>query len=339
MSEVPSSTSISKSAVMRPVVKLLWPWGAVILVMVLCHVLWSGALVSYIGHQHEHRVINVKNWKDGVAEWEEVVGSFARQALAQARSDNQKTVFFVGSSVSYGFPFRADLGFTRWVSRHLSDYRAFNLSVVGLGMDAITDFVTCSFREPYRPDVLIAEIPLVNSISSIRPNLTPSKRQCEHVAAIDEGLWGLVWRRPFGVGWVALLWEEVVQDDHGDKIKISPLPTDFFANRERFSEIEEQYKLVLNRYLTDLSKMGEKVFVFVSPIYTAGIEMAGGDRQSVEHQISLTYEICKSHQGVVCLDASVFNESTNSFANLTHLNARGNKKFGDWLASQVAERM
>lgn len=339
MSKVRSFISTSNSLFQRVTPGGFHLWAAVALVVVLCHVFWSCVVLSYLSHQHQHRVVNVKNWEKGIDEWEVVMGSFARQALAEARRNNRQTIFFLGSSVTYGFPYAADLGFTHRVSQRFSGYRVANLAAVGVGMQAITDFVTCSLRDPHRPDVLIAEIPLVNSISSIQSNLQPPNRQCRQLSTIDEGLWGLVWRRPIGTGWVALLWEEIVEPDHGKKIKINPLPAEFFASRERFSQIESQYKFVLNQYLADLSSMGKKVFVFVSPIYTPGIEVAGGDRASVERQIAISYEVCRSHREIICIDSRVFNEDIDLFANMTHFNVNGNKEFGNWLASELAEKL
>lgn len=305
----------------------------------ICHFVVSAIVVIYLKHAHHERIINVRNWQNKGSDWEDVVNSHARSALDSANDGHKKSMLFIGSSVTYGFPYAADLTFSTWIASRFPQYQVSNLSIVGVGMDAITDFATCSLIKPHVPDLLIVEIPLVNSTSSIRPTSDLGKRTCARSPAMEWGFWGLVLPRPRGSGWVPLLWEEVVHVDHDRQLNVIPLPSDYFADEKRFSEIEVKYLNVLHRYLNDVSTMGKKVMVFVSPVYTPGIEMAGGDRKSVEHQIALSYAICKSHGGVICLDASEFSIQRNIYKNLTHFNPQGHQEFGRWLEIKIRQNI
>jgi len=303
--------------------------------VLLFHAAWSLLVSTFLETFHGHRVVNVRNFENEGDQWEEITSTFAANVISRAKTDGRPSILFVGSSVTYGFPLHPEAAFTKLIAAKFPDRIVGNLSVIGVGMDALTDFVTCSLTDTNKPDLLVAEIPLVNSTASIQSPPDLRKRHCTHTAIMNIGYWGIVLSRPYGIGWVPLLWEEVVHEDPDQDIKISQLPSNYFADTQHFQQIRGQYETVLRRYLDDVSQMGNKVLVYISPIYTPGISIAGGDRASVEEQIALTQAICQAHGKVTCLDSSTSGLRREHYFNLTHLNHKGHRAFSEWMAEQI----
>ncbi len=301
------------------------------------HFIASAVVVFYIKENYHNRIINIKNWVNRGSDWEDVFNGYARKAISDAREVNKKTIFLIGSSVTYGFPYKKDLTFGALIGDQLSDYQVYNIGIVGAGMDAITDFGTCSLFGSYIPDVLVAEIPLINSITSINSTSNLEKRVCTRSHLMDKGLWGIVLPRPKGIGWGPLLWDEVVGADH--KWIKKAVPAGFFVDQEEFHKIEKEYIFVLRRYLESISVMGKKVFVFVSPISTIEIEPETGVRQAVEYQISLTNEICLEYTSLICLNTFEFTRRKDLYGNLTHFNPEGHRLFASWLGKNIREHV
>lgn len=309
--------------------------ASVAVFVLLFHAAWSLLVSTFLETFHGHRVMNVRNIENEGDQWEEITSTFAANVISRAKTDGRPSILFVGSSVTYGFPLHPEAAFTKLIAAKFPERTVGNLSIIGVGMDALTDFATCSLTRSNTPDLLVAEIPLVNSTASLHSGTELRKRICTHTANMNIGHWGVALSRPYGTGWIPLLWEEVVHEAPDQDIKISQLPSNYFADTQHFQQIRGQYEAVLRRYLDDVSQMGNTVLVYISPIYTPGISIAGADRASVEEQIALTQAICQAHGKVTCLDSSTSGLRREHYFNLTHLNHKGHRAFSEWMAEQI----
>jgi hypothetical protein len=308
-----------------------------VLALSLCaaHLAWSALMVGWINAYYDHRIFNLRHIEDKVRHWEDFTSAFVVEHLQQTR-DGKPTLMFLGSSVSYGFPWQEEVIFSRLFAQNRPQWHVSNLSVIGSNMRSLTDFATCALGPGHRPDMLVVEVPLVNSTFTIRADSQHKPRTCKPAKERISGYWPLVLERPQGTGWFSILWDEMAYWKPDQDISVAPLPPNYFADSREFSETEALFVAELRRYLTAVSEMGEKVYAFVSPIHTAVITEAGGDRQSVEYQIALTHRICREFDRVTCLDATFLNEKRELFYNLTHLNQRGHRALADWLIGQIA---
>lgn len=314
-------------------------WAKPLLLTVIfalvAHLLWSAIIVGLLGHYYSDRLINIRKTENIGMQWEELSSAFVSTVLADAKSAKKPAVIFIGSSVTYGYPWQERVIFSRKISERLKAWKVANLSVIGVGMGGLTDFVTCSLSVSRKPAMVVVEIPLVNSVAGISPNEKRIARQCADYSEGGIGYWGMVLSRPYGLGWISLLWDEEAYEKHEEDIVISPLPSTYFATADRFKTIRAQYEIELTEYLNAVSVMGEKVAVYVSPVYTPGVTAAGGDQSAVENQIEFTYYICKKNGKVICLDSSPFGTHREYFYNLTHLNQRGHQAMAEWFELQI----
>jgi hypothetical protein len=308
------------------------------LLLLIIHIMWSATVVGLFRVLYDHRVISVVKMLNVGREWEDFTASFSGEVIKQAKKGQKPLAMFVGSSVTYGFPWQERIIFTRLISGELSEFKIANLSIIGVGMRAITDFATCALSQKHRPDIIFFEIPLVNSTASISPGVPVSGRRCNDYSSHVPGYWPLVFRRFFGIGWISLLWDDENYEKKETDLKVVPLPEGYFANSERFSAIENTYSSELRAFLSNISSMGERVFVYVSPIYVPGISMAGADRSAVEYQIKLTQKICLEFVNLTCLDSSIFSQRPELFYNLTHLNHRGHRALADWFKPYITSQ-
>ena len=305
------------------------------LLLLAFHLLWSAAVVGLFRVLYDHRVISVVKMLNVGREWEDFTASFSGEVIKRAKKEQKPLAMFVGSSVTYGFPWQERIIFTRLISDELPNFKIANLSVIGVGMRAITDFVTCPLNENHRPNFIFVEIPLINSTASISPGVPVSARRCRDYSNHFPGYWELVIRKSFGIGWIPLLWDDENFEKTETNLNILPLPKDYFADSKKFSSIEDIYSSELRAFLLNISSMGEKVFVYVSPIFVPGISVAGADRSAVEYQIELTQKICLEFVNLTCLDSSIFSNRPELFYNLTHLNQRGHRALADWFKPYI----
>lgn len=331
-----ASSFISTSEPRRPS-SLAWEGLALAAWIFICHLIVSSLVAAYLAAMHTHRMVNLKHWPIG--EWPAVMDRQVGKAHEEAAAKGRRTLFFLGSSVTYGFPYEGQWAFTRWVADDLPGYQAANLGVVGVGMEAVADIASCSLVGRRRPDLLVVEIPLVNSTSSLRASAYPFKPSCEGLPAVGQGWWRFAFDRPLGMAWVSSLLEETVRPDHGKEMKAPQLPSDFFVGGAQFATMENKYQQVLVRYLDQVGKMADRVFVFVSPVYIQGVQAAGGDSSAIEYQIALSQAVCKSHGLVVCLDVTDFLSKKELYGNLTHFNVEGNMEFGSWLVKEINKNL
>ena len=302
------------------------------------HLLWSATVVGLFRLVYDHRVMSVVKMLNVGREWEDFTASFSGEIIKRARKEKKPLVMFVGSSVTYGFPWQERIIFTRLISDEMSDFKIANLSIIGVGMRAITDFATCAIGQKHRPEIIFFEIPLVNSTASISPGATVSARRCHDYSSRVPGYWELVVGRIFGIGWIPLLWDDENFEKAETNLNILPLPEGYFADSKKFSSIENVYSSELRAFLYNISGMGDKVFVYVSPIYVPGISVAGADRRAVEYQIELSQKICLEFVNLTCLDSSIFSQRPELFYNLTHLNHRGHRALADWFKPYITSQ-
>lgn len=301
------------------------------------HLLWTAIIIAFLNHYYDHRLVNIRKTENIGMQWEDMSSAFVGAALEHAKNREKPTAIFIGSSVTYGYPWQERVIFSRLVAEKLNDWKVANLSVIGVDMGGLTNFITCSLTGPQKPDMIVVEIPLVNSLAGINPNNRRKPRQCADYSNGGIGYWQLVASRPYGLGWISLIWDEEAYEKRDEDIVITPLPPTYFATEERFEAIRSQYEAELSEYLDAVSTMGRKVLVYVSPIYTPGIGAAGGDQSAVERQIQFTYDICKKNGKVICLDSSSLNAHREWFYNLTHLNQRGHRAMGSWFEQQILQ--
>ena len=108
---------------------------------------------------------------------------------------------------------------------------------------------------------------------------SPTRHDCQVLADRPANYWELVLTRPYGLGWVSLLWDEESYEKPEESIQIVKLPSAYFASSEQFESVKAKFTSALEEFLSAVSGMGDKVVVYVSPIYTPGI----GDSLSLIH--------------------------------------------------------
>lgn len=308
----------------------------VVLLVLPFHFIWSAAVVGALNEYYDHRVLNVRNVENLGREWEDLTTSFSAEKFNAARIKQKPLIMFVGSSVTYGFPWQESVVFSKLVANALPRYEVANLSIVGAGMRGLTDFATCYLNGKNRPAAIYFELPLVNSVDSIKPDTNPVvPRACRDERDVVSSYWSLVVSRPFGTGWISLLWPEQDYEKPEVEFFVRPVSKDYFASSERFATLEENYISELKSFLDNISSMADRVYAYISPIYLPAIAEAGGDQVSVTHQIQLTMRICREFGRVTCLDASQFESRRELFYNLTHLNQRGHRAFADWFVQHI----
>jgi hypothetical protein len=309
---------------------------AVLLVAAGAHIAWSTTVAGLMHAVNDHRVPNVRKVENSGTRWEDLTSAFVTQAHGGARRDGKPFMLFIGSSVTWGHPWQEQAIFTRGVAQRLGDWRVGNLSIVGVGTRGLTDFATCALGEQLRPDLLVVEIPLVNLVASATSDARHAPRVCARPGQGAEDYWQLVVRRPHGTSWMALFATEQWLARKDEELQTGPVPPGYFADRRTFAEVEAPFAAELRRFLEAVSRMGARVVVHVSPIYTAGVAEAGGDTGAVEYQIDLADRICREFAQLTCLDTRVFSGRRELFYNLTHLNQRGHRAMADWFVEQTA---
>lgn len=311
--------------------------ASVVMVVVAAHLVWSVVVVSIIHQYYSHRFPNFGRLPTEKQSWVEFSNAFFHD-FVDSVSSSGKSVMFMGSSFTYGYPWQQSVIFSQLIADELKEYRVGNLSVTAAGMQGLVNFALCPETASKIPDILIAEIPLVNSVLATATWPKPDWIEKCHPKASTYEYSPMVFSRPWGVGWLRLLWDDEAYAKPEADLLVPQLPKGYFFSSSDFSQIENKYISHLNIYLDYVSKLGRNVYVYVSPIHTPVIDEAGADRASVEHQISLSYEICRQHGKVICLDASSFNTRRELFYNLTHLNQRGHRAMAQWFEQLIVRQ-
>lgn len=292
-------------------------------------------VVGLMDHFYGHRILNLRKTKAPADDREKMSAAFFQSVMAKAAQQQKPSAVFLGSSVTYGYPWQEPAIFSRVVADQLPQWQVANLSLIGANL---SNAPTCALGGRVRPDVLIVEIPLVNSIAELKPGQATSVRQCSSSAQKPVSYWELVLARPYGLGWLTLLWDEEAYHKPDSDIQIAKLPGNYFSTEERFARIQSQFARELRAYVHAMSEAADRVIFFVSPVYTAGIGEAGGDGAAVERQIQFAYAVCRENPRVSCIDPASLVLGREMFYNLTHLNQRGHRALGEYFAREIVSR-
>jgi hypothetical protein len=311
---------------------------ALLIAVAVAHVVWSAAVVGGLRSVFVHRVPNLATMTENGPEREVIGSAFVVETHISAQRERKPLMMFLGSSLTWGYPWQQDVIYTRIVADRLIGWKVVNMSMLAIGTRGITDFMTCALGPARRPETLIVELPLVNSVSSTKLDVRHAPRSCARPGPAATGYWPLVLARPRGLGWLAALWDDEAYDKPEEQLRVARVPPGYFVDRQAFAPLERRFVNELRRFLTEIATKGDKVYVYVSPIYTPAIEEAGGDRRSVEAQIDLVNQVCQEVKAVVCLDTRPFGTRKELFYNLTHLNQWGHRVLADWFVEQVALR-
>lgn len=301
------------------------------------HVLWTGLIVFLLQHYYDHRLINIRKLKSFEETGTDFSTAFFHTAVTES-ANGKHAVVFLGSSFTYGYPWQEGVVFSRVAARSLPGMKFANLSIIGAGIRDLTEHARCARATERKAFLLIAEIPLVNSVGNLTSPDRGFRTKCRPHSSMPWSLHRSVLSQPSGTGWIPVLWDEEAYAKPDSDISITKLPSTYFASANMFQAVRSQYVRDLHNYLQAISELGETVWVFVSPIYMPGIEESGGDHVPVAQQIALTFEVCKAYGKVICLDTSGFGTQRELFYNLTHLNQRGHRALGNWFEQQILQQ-
>lgn len=265
------------------------------------------------------------------------VFAFILECKFKLNFSKKTKVVFVGSSVTYGYPWVEKYIFSSEIQRVQPDWKIINLSYLGADIVGIQEYLLCPLKidQVNKPDILIVEIPLINTLPYIKSYESIKKRECNPNKKLNINYFNFLVARPIGIGWVPAIFGTDSRQTKERPIQLDYAGPNYFYNQIQFNNIEELYRKELNGFLGRLSKLGHRVFVFVSPIYLPGVEKVGDNRAAVEYQLSVTMEVCKSHINIKCLPISEFNQELEMFTNVTHLSKNGHRKFSEWILKNL----
>jgi hypothetical protein len=320
-------------------VRLLAYLTATLAFAAVAHIAWSLLLAAGLLAGFDHRIFNTR----AVA-----INHGTRLALSAAfldhrtRGDTGRTVGFLGSSFTYGYPWEEDRIFSDVFAAREPTLNVFNGSQIGSDIGGIIENVACPLAAAkQKVAVAFFEIPIVNTVDNLEQyrRLGASRPP---VHCLPPSSWSgfvpIFLSRPFGVGWLPLLWDPERYAKPDEPISIAPLPPEYFGSLEEFEAVLPQYRQWLADAAAVFRKAAAKVYVYPTPIYIPGVKEAGGDEQAAKRQFQTSLELCRSLVGIICLDTSGFLDRREYFYNLTHLNQRGHRAFAEWLLAEFQAR-
>ncbi len=297
---------------------------AVVVFIGCTHFLWSSLVSLCLTHFYAGRVLNVTKLQNINKDAIDFLGSYSESFAL--REPNKKSILVVGSSVTYGYPWQENVVFSSLLQKKLNKYIVGNLSVIGTSILGIVDPPFCIRAPENLPDIVIAEIPLVNSVSATAAGNYYNDLACP---LERKGQLQTVFSRPWGSEWVRLLWDEESYYKPDSDLMVSVVSKGYFKSSSEFEGLENKYVGELREYFDAISKFGRSVWVYVSPVYIGGIE-SEALREAVKYQINLSYEMCEKYKKLVCINVSPLNSQRELFYNLTHLNQRGHRAMAQW---------
>ena len=297
------------------------------------HLLWSFLVAYSFEYLYSNRPPNLTKITNVAKDWEPFLHAFW-YANTNSNQDLPKLVF-VGSSVTYGYPWVESSIFSSKIQRVQRDWKVINLSYLGADIVGIQEYLLCPLEndQANKPDILIVEIPLVNTLPYIKSYGSIKKRECEPKKNLNLNYFKFLVTRPIGVGWIPVIFGT---DSRQTKERpIHYAGSNYFYNQMQFNVIEQVYRKELSGFLGRLSTLGHRVFVFVSPIHLPGVEKVGGNLEAVQSQLRVTMEVCKLHINIKCMPMSEFNQDPEMFSNVTHLSKSGHEKFSEWVLQNL----
>jgi hypothetical protein len=285
----------------------VWTRGLVLAAAaLLAHAVFSAAVAAAMYWGYPHRIYDVRRWHHAT-DYGELINAF----LAQRRSD----LVFAGSSVTFGYPWQESVIFSRVVGRGT------NVSVIGLSLAGIHNLILCNMEDKH-PRQLVIEIPVVAAV-----RYPDTRFQCERSAT--SRYYSFAVRHPVGTGWFPFLWDNEAYPKPDEPIKVFAVPDDYFVS----TFDRDNFAYQINRTLDKARTVAETVYVLPSPVYLPGVAQVGHDAKAMRDQLDFAVTTCRKVSGVVCLDPSKFYDEPAYFTNMTHLNQRGHRAMGEWLAA------
>jgi hypothetical protein len=300
------------------------------------HVAISLAVVVAIPTLYPHRIFNVRAWSDDGNERYHLVGVFLREQARQRRP----LVTFIGSSVTYGYPWDEEFVFSRIVADRSSGH-VVNASIVAADITSINDWVVCgALRNAIEMDAAIIEVPVVNTTSRFlrlarERNAEPLVTQCRPAEPPDPDYMRLALTRPRGIGWLRFLSRSDAKERAESAIQIVPVPDDYFASATEFEVIREDYTAAVKTLLSNARRVARRVYVFPSPVFVGGLREIERDAEAIRAQLHATEEACRAVDGVDCVDTSALWNERHYYYNLTHLNQAGHRATADILQAAI----
>ena len=303
---------------------------------VLLHLLVAVAAATALDRGFRHRIFNVRDWSDRDDERVRLVGAF----LAERSRAGAPLIAFAGSSVTYGYPWVSQFGFSQLFAERHPTAVVVNASVMALDVSGIDDWIVCAAkRNRIRFSTLIVEIPVVNTTAHLvrvhlRHSAPEAVSSCE--GASDPGYFQLALTRPRGIGWLGFLYDTAARQTTEEQSKITAVPDDHFASGSSFQSIRDIYVERIGKTLSSAGDVADAVYAFPSPVFIGGLRDIGGDADAVERQLRTAMEACAMQAGVHCIDLSSLWNTREYYYNLTHLSQAGHRAAASLIDAAVA---
>jgi len=302
------------------------------------HVCFSGFLVLVVERGFPHRMLNVRaiEPEDRTAR-NELIASF----LAAARGDGRPLIGFFGSSFTYGYPFPPSAPLSGETEKAFPHHRVVNVSVLSSGLDGIHTSLQLAALQGCRFETIVIEVPVVNEMSYLPKNpkgwrvgYAEAREGLLHAQGATHFSWFL--RRPSGVRYLALMFEELTLADKEIPLGLVQPYDGYFAGPEAFQAVRDEYAEKIGATLRSAQAISDHVVAFPTAVFLAGDDRVRYDAAALREQIDAAYAACRAVHGVtaVRLDER-FLRDENLFCNLTHLGLRGNREFGAWMAGEL----
>ena len=304
------------------------------MVSLMLHGVVAVAASSAMRVMYPHRIYNVHAWSDEGAQRYRLVGSFLREHVPSDRP----VLAFVGSSVTYGYPWAEPFVFSSIFANARQDVSVINASIIAADITGINDWVLCAARRNnVRFQAIVVELPVVNTTAQFI-RLREQGRRSDLAACapgeIDPSYFRLALMQPRGVGWLTFL-SRTDAAERIESVRMASVPDDYFASAAKFASIRKEYAQGIKRLLTNALQLADTVYAFPSPVFIGGLAEFGGNPQAMTEQMAVTDSVCADVPGVRCLDTARLWTDRPLYFNLTHLTQAGHRAVADLLLASV----
>lgn len=305
----------------------------------LTHVAWSTAMAMALSSRYVHRIVDVRRWPEEVQvrRVTEMVSMYLTHTVVP--SPRPKTVFF-GSSVTFGYPWQEEVGFTARYAALRPREQVFNTSVIGADLAFIDNAVLCGATNAgLQADTAIVELQVVLSVNSLARiafwRFGPPPPCDETIGRVRH--WPFVMRHPLGAGWLPFIWDDKASAQPDRGLEVAPVYSGYFIGRGDYNALNIAPKLDAQvvTVLTRARTIAPRVYAFPSPVYLPGVREAGFEAESVHAHQRAVLAACRTVPDVVCLDPEPFYTRRDVYWNLTHFNQHGHQVFAEWLDRQI----
>lgn len=292
---------------------------------VVLHLSLAVGVVYVLHRNYPHRIFSVRAWSDEGTRRFRLVGTFLNET---ARSDSE-AIAFIGSSVTYGYPWDTRFVFTKLFADRHPHRRVLNPSLIAADVSGINDWIVCgAVRNAVHFAVAVVEIPVVNTTSYLvqarqQGGNAPQPRRC--TGEPDSGYWSLALLNTRGLGWLGLLSNNDSRLTTDVVAQIGPVAKGYFTSAADFDVVRDDYLRRIETLLRNTRSIADRVYVFASPIFLGGLHEIGEDTAAVTEQLRLTEVASASVHGVRYIDTSALWFNRAYYFNLTHLNQAGHR--------------